>query len=1315
MTPPARRNPYVGLRPFFATDAHVFFGRDEQITELQEILHRARFLPVVGGSGSGKSSLVRAGLIPRLSAGFLVADADKWVVITCKPGDAPINNFATELAKAFGVSDAVDGEDGLEASIRLALSSGASDFIEQHRDPRASVMILVDQFEELFAFRGSVVDDDVLPTEVRAHYARRRAEAADFVDMLLGLAESVAPIYVVLTMRSDFLGDCDLFHGLPEAMNKARYLVPRLSRDQLRQAVEGPAMMAGARMSARLVDGLVNALGDRADRLPMLQHAVQRTFDYWADHGATGPIDLEHFKGAGELEGALNQDAETALALVDAKVTERVFRALTDTDISQRRVRHPCRIEALARAAGVERQEVDAIIDAFRADDRHFLYRARDGEPDNPRIDISHESLIRQWPRLTAWVDVERKARDAYLWLVAAARSAMAGERDLMTGIEYTNQREKWDALGATRAWAERYAKASDDFDVVEGFMNESAQAVEDEKAERLQADLDAAQAVADRQRARRNLFVGLAAVGVATLLIVGNSYRESRASLRLAERANRINAIRDFSINDPTIAAALVAEMSDTAGLQLQWSEVSALRRIASAQVARFIEDSVVDAQVSRTAGSSRVLMLKGDGSLRLWSSLDSAPRAIPPVSSSGDFLAANRSLTRAVVSDSMGVLQVIDLATGRHRTLGRDSATRAARRDSASRSTPPRISDDGNVILASCGGTTLCRYTLDADFVTSKDTARRDLMSVSCPISGQDLSQDGRRIVVACWSGQAWLWTPDAPDKQREVPLARHVADGLGNIRFSLDGTRIVAGCLQGHVQLWSVAKPGEQRLVSLGTEVSQVRFRDDGGAVVVGTEEGAALFDANSAKPEVRWYREHRGAVTNVRFSVDGHTIITSSLDGTARVWPESLAVSAQQRERMRGRRDSTRGVFKGHSAAVTWANLAGDGSSLVTVSDDGTARVWSTAQEPEPLVVRLPGRGIWRAHLSDNDTSLAIVTVDGALRMLTVGVNARTGDVEQREGDAPVISGRDELGFVRDARYVRGVLHAVTTLSDSTLLFRINGAVPERVGAFPTDKVGLRSLDRSGRYVGYLDGHNTASAWDAVTQRRVTRQGVEGETEFDDVTSMIASDGSIGITSRVAYYDGTALVWSLKDGRPLQRLRKADGFAWEIRPDGRMIASSLRDNQIGLYPVTGHDAGAERMLQGAQNRIVSLAFDVTGTMLAAGDTAGTVNIWAWGARGRGGRSGMLRLTGHREAITSIEFSADNDHIVTGSSDGTVRVWTIAPFELVDRIRRYTQVCVPASVRVDRLKESVARAEAQYRLCVNRPRLAAALRDR
>jgi hypothetical protein len=459
----ATMNPFVGLRPFESEESLLFFGRREQAIELLQRLHETRFLAVVGSSGCGKSSLVRAGLIPKLKAGFLVEERDLWRIATMKPGDAPLENMAVSLLEAVAVEagkanirelvEAINGEGAQAIIARLHEALGGDD---------ANLLLLVDQFEELFRF--ALRDED----------ATKRNEAEEFVALLLELAaQREMPVFVVITMRSDFIGDCDNFFGLPEAMNRSQYLVPRLTRRQRQEAIEGPIRLFGANITQRLLDRVLNDAGDKSDQLPVMQHALMRTWEDW-QRTRDGAIDLAHYDNVGTIKEALSKDAECALAdfsADDLKTTERMFQALTDTDPRGRRIRRPARLSELEAITGATRQQVLAIIERFRSNRRSFVNLYEDKLSGDVTIDISHESLIRQWTRLGDWVNAEADSRKTYLRIVDAAALYRERRTKLWRNPQLAYALDWRARTQPTSAWAARYDK---DFDAVMAFLDKS-------------------------------------------------------------------------------------------------------------------------------------------------------------------------------------------------------------------------------------------------------------------------------------------------------------------------------------------------------------------------------------------------------------------------------------------------------------------------------------------------------------------------------------------------------------------------------------------------------------------------------------------------------------------------------------------------------------------------------------------------------------------------------------------------------------------------------------------------------------------------
>lgn len=458
-TPIISRNPFVGLRPFNSQEALLFFGRRNQVVELLERLHHTRFLAVIGSSGSGKSSLVRAGLIPKLQAGMLVQDRDRWRIATCTPGTTPRIRLAAAIRAALrGTASARDDSlpktHDLVKAIEFRGMTGLVETIQPVlRRTQANLLILVDQFEELFRFDA---DAD----------GKEAAEAEDFVSILLDLTRlKSARAYVVITMRSDYLPDCEQFRGLPEALNRSQYLVPSLGRHELTEVIEGPIRLYGRTICNRLVDRMLNDLEKQEDRLPILQHALMKV---WACiNGTQKPIDLPDYIRVGALRAALSRDAEEVFQ--ELNNTQRahaqvIFRLLTDTDIRRRQVRRtpPPRLTEVEAVTGASRDDILEILNRFRADGRVFVRFAGNPTQKDARIDICHESLIRQWPRLKRWVAQEAQDRERYTALRKAADNYQQEMEDTWTGRMLDYALGWWQSVQPSEAWAERYGGKHD-------------------------------------------------------------------------------------------------------------------------------------------------------------------------------------------------------------------------------------------------------------------------------------------------------------------------------------------------------------------------------------------------------------------------------------------------------------------------------------------------------------------------------------------------------------------------------------------------------------------------------------------------------------------------------------------------------------------------------------------------------------------------------------------------------------------------------------------------------------------------------------
>ena len=463
MTIPAKNRvgepcPYLGLRPFFEHDAKWYFGRDEQTDELLRMLGRKRFLAVTGTSGSGKSSLVRAGLIPSLKRGYMPGSTARWRVAVARPRGNPFGELAAALGEALGP------DEGRDAALRRS-SLGLVETARPSLEERDSLLVVIDQFEEIFRFKN---ESDATGDESDA-----------FVKLLLAAADQIeTPVYVVLTMRSDYLGDCSVFRGLPEALNGSQYLVPVLTRPQLREAIERPAQARGVTIAPDLAQRLLNDVGhgleQELDQLPVLQHALMRT---WTKAEGAELVEMRHYEAAGKMAGALDQHADElydALSPDRRRIARKLFQRLTEKEAQGRDIRRATSFGELTRLTNASREETLAVVEHFRG----FLAMPAPGEMrDASIVDITHEALIRQWRRLRGWAAEEAEAARIYHRL---ADDAGHEDADPWRGARLLDAVKLKRDEGWNDTWARRYAaskQGGEEFRAVEAFLDRGVRA----------------------------------------------------------------------------------------------------------------------------------------------------------------------------------------------------------------------------------------------------------------------------------------------------------------------------------------------------------------------------------------------------------------------------------------------------------------------------------------------------------------------------------------------------------------------------------------------------------------------------------------------------------------------------------------------------------------------------------------------------------------------------------------------------------------------------------------------------------------------
>ena len=469
------RLPYPGLRAFSRDEADLFFGRDAETDRILGILMRSRFLGVLGTSGSGKSSLVRAGLFQALEAG-LGSAGPAWQIVDIRPGARPFARLAGALAKASSDSNGAGEPEHIEEGLRRGPRSIVEWCEAGHLQPGTNLLILIDQFEELF----SLTD------------AESREEANAFASLMVESSRSDrAPIYIVLTMRSEYFGACSVYPELTKAVSDSIFLLPRMMRESCEDAIRGPAHVLGFDIDNHLILQLLNdlelyatydgdagvATGQRpehAHQLPLMQFVLNLL---WRRAAAvtTDPVrlTLHDYLEAGGLAGALDRKGETTMESLAApeQAIEGVFRSLLTGSSAAVATRVPRSIGQIADIASLDEATVLAIVSAFASDDCQFLSCDMPLRSDS-YVDIRHEDLIWEWRRLYSWFELEREAAEIWRRLAQDASDWSEQRRDagmVLADTALARRLKWWEKERPSRAWARRYS--TEGTDLVEAYL----------------------------------------------------------------------------------------------------------------------------------------------------------------------------------------------------------------------------------------------------------------------------------------------------------------------------------------------------------------------------------------------------------------------------------------------------------------------------------------------------------------------------------------------------------------------------------------------------------------------------------------------------------------------------------------------------------------------------------------------------------------------------------------------------------------------------------------------------------------------------
>jgi WD40 repeat protein len=956
-TLPDEPAPYRGLLYFREEDARFFFGRGDDCRRLVEKLGQSPFVALIGASGSGKSSLIRAGLLPALAEDALPGSGE-WHTLVFTPGSQPLRALADQLATLVPVSE------------RLSLADDLADRLAQRPDglrtaittllaerPRP-VLLVIDQFEELFTLCQDGLE-------------RCRAQAKRFIANLVDTAQQGdGRIRVLITLRADFLDRCLVFPELGEWLEDRQVLLGALSEAALREAVVGPAREVGAFFEKGLVGvilrdvktqpsvilrdvetqpgAILRDVETQPGVLPLLQHAL---YELW--RARRGPwLTLEAYEDKGGVRGALQRRAQAtyeALTPEQQQIARTILVRLTTLGegVSDTR-RRASRSELYP--AGVDPAQVDQVLQALSGPEARLII------VEEQSVEIAHETLIQQWDTLRQCLEKDREAVRVHRRLTEAAQEWIALKRDpgaLYRGMRL-DQAGDWD-----KAHAGDFELNAQEYE----FLRASQELARREAAEReaqQQREVEAAQKLAEAERQRAE--------------------EQARSAARLRRRA--------YFLTGALAIAAMLAVVALVFGQQADQNARRAEAQQATAEAERNRAEQ--QAHIARS-GELAALALSRLGDRLDLSFLLSAEafRGLDTYQTRGSLLEtvqASPYLDRFLRGHSGVVNSVAFSPDGKTLASGALDGTiilwDVANRQPIGQPLTGHPLSVSNIAF-SPDGKTLASGSWDGT-VTLWDVASRQ--PIGQPLTGHSqgvtsvaFSPDGRTLASGALDGTIILWdvstalkpglgegegTGVASRQLIDQPLTGH-SFGVSSVAFSPDGKTLASSARDGAIILWDAAsrQPIGQPLSGHSGVANSVAFSPDGKTLASGNTDGAIiLWDVASRQPIGQPLTGHSGVVHSVAFSPDGKTLASGSHDRTIILWDVSTALKpglpapAAQAQVSEGEgtgvasRQPIGQPLTGHSGVVYSVAFSPDGKRLASGSDDQTVILWDVTNRP-----------------------------------------------------------------------------------------------------------------------------------------------------------------------------------------------------------------------------------------------------------------------------------------------------------------------------------------------------------------------------
>lgn len=1292
--------PFKGMQYFEEADAPLFFGRELLVARLAGLLSDRPMLLVTGASGSGKSSLARAGLLSALRNGNLLANgsfpptgAERWPAFLFTPTAHPLEALASCLTRdsesvravSVLVDDLIKDPNSLDLYARRLLDQA---------DSSQKLLLVVDQFEEVFTL---------------CHDA---SERQCFIDALLSTA-SKGPgslLRVVITLRADFYTNCAQYPNLRDALSKWQEYIGPMEPEEIRRAIEEPARLGGWVFEPGLVDLILHDIGadgahsPEPGALPLLSHALLETWK----HRRGRMMTLESYAESGGVRKAIARTAESVYAsrLDDAQraVARRIFLRLTELGEGTQDTRRRARLDEFSTGAADE-QTVSSVLSV--------LTEARLVTIAESTAEVAHEALIREWPTLQRWLEEDRESIRVQRRLIEATEEWQRAGQD--TGLLYRGAR-----LAEAIEWAAAHEGELNAFEL--SFLRASQVLHESELDQARKRAEEQARVAANMKRRALYLAGALAVVAVLAVLSV-LFWRRADQQSRIAQ-SGKFAALSQLSNTEFPERSVLLALES------IRISSEAAEEHIPEAEQA--LRDALLHLSGIGISGQETYIydmafspdnrwLASGsiDGSIHLYDTtqinslnhpfiLKSHLDGVTALAFSPDsrLLATGGGSELADVFIESGTLDSSSSTTAvlqrRGEILGESPRDYRIRVWDVSNPDPQQVpvllsghQDQISALAFSPDGLWLASSGYDDIIYLWKRGPDNKFSSAPIVLTGHTenivsiaFDPNGRWLVSASLDRTARLWDMTADDPSAAPIVLSGYSSRLQAMTISPDGHWLATSCMDSTVWVWNIKDPtsGMQPIILSGhtKNIMGLAFSSDNLRLASGSVDGTIRLwdipDISSESISQVLQGPENVTFSSLKFTSDNRWLVAGGSDleeqkkiGSIYVWDMSNDVNTGSPK-----------VMPAHDHRISKIAISPDGKWLASASMNGSARLWATSSfdnsapgnpvTNSPLVLpplngayvamAVSPDGHWLAAAAGNtiaDSPSQIIlkpleTIENA------GYSTSTGSSFILTGHAGPVT---EISYSPDNRWLASASEdgsvriwdvESSRLSDPSYKVIEHPGKPQTVIFSPDNHWLATAAD--GREIYLWDTID-----DASSQAKIVLSGLE-----EDVNSSTIQFSSDGLWLAAGTYYGQVYVWKITSDDQIQPFFKLLGHTDEITmlrfagDKNDQLVTTSADTTARIWKLDYLKAtSTSKVLRGHVNFILAMAISPDNHWLATGSGDNTARLWDLTSPDPGSNS--LVLGGHTNWVYDVAFSPDSRWLITSSHDGSLMKWDLS----------------------------------------------------